>query len=297
MPQNNVINKNLKQYQENYIFIHPNGKPMFMGSKKRAEWYIKKGLANTINDNKIQLTFIPNGNGFPENDKFGMNEIKLRCVVTGKEDELQKHHVVPYCYRRHFPIEFKSKNHHDVVFMHYKAHEEYEIHATQFKKILSYAYGTPSIDKLNADYSRRLAKFKKSYRMILSCMGTYFSKYESLPNDRKLQLLELISKNSNISYEKLLSLTVIEFFYIYIKTSEYFREELKKYKDYYYSEYDHGYHVVQKLDTEEKINKFIYEWRKHFLLYAKPKFLPKGWNINYRTKVNYTKNEINTNSK
>jgi len=49
--------------------------------------------------------------------------------------------------------------------------------------------------------------------------------------------------------------------------------------------YDHGYHVVQKLDTEEKIMEFVKLWRKHFIDTMQPQYMPYGWSVDFRIKT------------
>ena len=49
--------------------------------------------------------------------------------------------------------------------------------------------------------------------------------------------------------------------------------------------YDHGYHVVSKLDDHEKIVEFVRMWRQHFVDTMKPQFMPLGWSIDFRVKV------------
>ena len=49
--------------------------------------------------------------------------------------------------------------------------------------------------------------------------------------------------------------------------------------------YDHGYHVVQKLDTEEKIEEFVKLWRNHFIDTMHPQFMPNGWSVDFRIKT------------
>jgi len=49
--------------------------------------------------------------------------------------------------------------------------------------------------------------------------------------------------------------------------------------------YDHGYHVVKKLDTEEKMVKFVKLWRNHFIETTSPKHMPTGWSVDFRIKT------------
>ena len=47
--------------------------------------------------------------------------------------------------------------------------------------------------------------------------------------------------------------------------------------------FDHGQLMVSKLDD---IDKFIKMWRKHFIDNMAPNFMPRGWSIQYKTKMN-----------
>ena len=48
---------------ESFAMLHPSGDLMCYTNKKRANWYIKLGLAKWINDNTFQLRFEPKGKG------------------------------------------------------------------------------------------------------------------------------------------------------------------------------------------------------------------------------------------
>ena len=61
--------------------------------------------------------------------------------------------------------------------------------------------------------------------------------------------------------------------------------DLKEMKDGLKTKYDHGYHLVQKLDTHEKLEAFVRRWRQHFLDTMNPEYMPIGWNVNYRCRV------------
>ena len=42
---------------------------------------------------------------------------------------------------------------------------------------------------------------------------------------------------------------------------------------------------MKKLDSHEKIEEFVKMWRAHFVQTMKPKYMPEGWSINFRVKV------------
>ena len=67
-------------------------------------------------------------------------------------------------------------------------------------------------------------------------------------------------------------------------SNEHFRmlEEFKQNNRIYY---DHGYHVMKKLDTEEKIENFVKLWRNHFINTMNPQHMPIGWSVDFRIKT------------
>lgn len=85
-------------------------KLMFRCNLRKINWYMKRGLAEKINDDplSIRLNFEANGTGEPED----VLKIKRenQCVVCGQTDidKLTKHHIVPYEFRKHFPEHYKS---------------------------------------------------------------------------------------------------------------------------------------------------------------------------------------------
>ena len=102
--ENNILQSGSNNLNtENWKVYHPNGKHMFNCGEKKTRWYLERNLAVDIGNKKIKLTFIPRGNGFEDNEEFGRGIREARCVVTGIEENLQRHHIVPYCYRTYFP--------------------------------------------------------------------------------------------------------------------------------------------------------------------------------------------------
>ena len=132
-------------------------------SKKRANWYIKRNLAQVLPDGNIKLCFAekeftPDYNNFKES-------YQDYCVCCGCKDDLTKHHVVPQQYFPYLPIEFKEFNHHDLLCMCRSCHNQYEDKANILK------------DKIYSDfvpmYYRRLVrdihliknlKYKRDYK-------------------------------------------------------------------------------------------------------------------------------------
>ena len=121
--------------------LSPDGLLMFRCQEKKINWYLKRDLAQIVNLDPltIKLNFEPNGLG-NHNKVYGLGEMDNLCVVCGNNIEITRHHVVPICYRRFFPIEKKSHNFHDVLSVCADCHENYEYYAFKFKLDLSVKY-------------------------------------------------------------------------------------------------------------------------------------------------------------
>jgi len=285
MPQTLKIgSKNLNN--ENWKVLHPDGHHMFTCGERKASWYLEKGLATTTDDLfTIQLIFNPKGNGFNSNEIFGLMGREVRCVVTGKKDGLQRHHIVPYCYRTHFPLEYKSKNHHDVVLVTYDIHEKYEKKAYDYKNQMAIDYGVPTLNELNLEYTKLLSDYSTDKVKMLSRFHSIFKNHKTIPPEVIIENLTHVSHYTDLTVEQLLKLNYIQLYKLYRilrKTHELAFEEFKEDNR---LQYDHGYHVVSKLDTHEKIKNFVKKWRVHFVETMKPKYMPLGWSVDFRVKV------------
>jgi hypothetical protein len=271
--------------KENWMVHHPNGRHMFTCGEKKAMWYLEKDLAKVIGNKKIKFTFDPRGNGFEDNEEFGRNARENRCVVSGVVDGLQRHHIVPYCYRSFFPEEYKSKNHHDVVLINYKPHADYEVKATQFKDEIARIYGVKTIAELNAEYTTKLREFSRDDVILISNIGSLFKSYHWISYELKLEKLKLISELSGIPFETLCSYNYLQLYKIYKYLSDEHFNNVDKFKAENRMYYDHGYHVIQKLDSEDKIENFVKLWRNHFIDTMNPQHMPIGWSVDFRIKT------------
>jgi transposase-like protein len=276
----------------NWKVFNENGKHMFTCGGRKADWYLKHDLANITGNKEITFNFTPNGNGFEDDEEFGRAERENICVVSGKSDDLQKHHIVPYCYRKYFPDEFKSKNHHDVVLIRYDKHHDYEMIASTFKDKIAEIYGVKTINVLNREYTAKLRKSGKKNAILSSTINSLFVKYGRLTQEEILIKIKIISKESKIPISTLKGYSYVQFykFYLYLKSKR--AEQINEIKIKNRTLYDHGYHVMKKLNTSEKLEDFIKLWRNHFIDNAKPKYMPTGWSVDFRTKTNLIGNNL-----
>jgi exonuclease 3'-5' domain-containing protein 2 len=273
--QNTIKVNSNRACGENWKVYHPEGKHMFTTSKKRVEWYLKRDLANVTGKNKITLTFNPKGKGYNENDVFGLSDLHRKCVVSGETDitKLQRHHIIPTMYRKHLPLEYKSKNRHDVVFIRYDLHEYYERYSDEYKDIISDKYGILSYSDLNLINSKRLSDFTKNEGKIMNICYTFLHKVNTVPIERQLQLAEIICRYENVDLTNL--------------TKEFFNEKFNEYSKLLRnlkknSMIDHGKMLIDQIDNYEE---FIIGWRKHFIETMNPLYMPNGWDIYSRCKV------------
>lgn len=271
---------------ENWEVYHPNGTHMFTCGEKKAKWYLNRNLAKRTDDGKIILTFEPRGQGFYDDEIFGKTIREPICVVTGVDYDLQRHHIVPYCYRTYFPVKYKSKNHHDVVLINHEKHSEYEVEATIYKDEIAEKYGVKTINELNSEYTRKLREVGRNNAILLNTLHSIFKTHHLISSEIKFKKLKMISELSGIPLKNILKYNYIQLYKLFTLVKKQHDEIIYKFKGDNRKLYDHGYHVVRKLDTEEKIKEFVKLWRVHFIETMKPKFMPAGWSVDFRIKRN-----------
>ncbi len=122
----------IRKPYDNFKMYHPDGTLMCYCSEKKAKWYATRGLG-VISNNKVKLTFAPNGYGEPDIILEGRKNF---CIVSGNETNLTKHHIIPTQYRKHFATIYKDKNSMDLAVLCRDTHNAYEIYADEFKEQL-----------------------------------------------------------------------------------------------------------------------------------------------------------------
>lgn len=247
------VEKDRKIYG-NCQVLSPEGILMFRCDKKKANWYVNRSLGEIINDEPltIRLNFQPKGLG-NHNKGFGLTEMGNKCVTCGTEEYLTRHHVVPYCYRRYFPLEVKSHNFHDVLSLCVDCHENYERKADELKKHLSETY--------NAPINGEMEIIKKDMVKFIKIASTILSPKRNIPTERLSML-----KNEFKSYFGIKRLTKKRL------------ESIANFKSSFIKK-THGEIVIESIDD---IQSFIEMWRSHFLEHNKCEHLPKNWSVKTR---------------
>lgn len=238
------------QYQ-NYRVLSPEGKLMFRTSKERADWYLSRNLAKVVENDAdgavLQLLFEPKGPGNID-DPFFEQKMENQCVVCGTLEDLTRHHIVPFCYRRLFPDDLKANASYDVMPLCVECHCAVERHAAQFKNELSKEYNAPFGEGIT--YNRELGSVKNAASAML--------KYrDMIPLPRQE---ELVARMENYLGRPPHTDDIIELADANCYNFENFRT--------------HAELLFSRLTNLED---FVFRWRKNFLETMKPQFMPNHW--------------------
>jgi cation-transporting P-type ATPase D len=241
---------------DNCLMLSPSGKPMFRCLKKKIYWYVDRGLAKIINEVEpltAQLLFSPKGTGH-FGDDFFLYPRANKCVVCGSVEKLTRHHIIPHCYVKFIPIEYRRNNSYDVMIMCAQHHGEYEEYAKLFKAELAEKYDAP----LHGIGGGAIPKRFKARAFV----NTLLEHKHQIPPERIQEMLDLIA--DALDYDKLTL------------------EDLKTLPEFTYStkpKIHHGAIVLSKVDD---LDNFVIMWRNHFLKTMQPKCLPKYWDSKRR---------------
>lgn len=247
----------------NCSIYHMDGTLMCYCSLKKMRWYLNKNLAHKIDDNSIELNFEPAGKGHAEDDYYLERKID-QCVVCGTKENLTKHHVVPYQYRKHFPNNKKTHTHFDVLCVCGECHDNYETEATKLNKKLAESYGIELTSPMDED--------EKRFLKVLSYVKALQSHADNIPEDRREIMLDFISSWNG---SKITLFDLDELADTFDGMSN-----VKK------GAYAPGGKILDAWlnENNNNLHNFIVMWRQHFLDITNPKFLSKHWLEEYKTR-------------
>ena len=119
----------------------------------------------------------------------------------------------------------------------------------------------------------------------VSKLYALFGSYEKIPHNIVLKNLRFVAEQVGMPYEQIVSYNYIQLYKMYLILKEEFDNDFEAIKKSHRERFDHGYHLMQKLKTHEDIEDFVKMWRAHFVQTMKPKYMPEGWSIDFRVKV------------
>jgi hypothetical protein len=173
-----------------------------------------------------------------------------------------------------------------VVLINHERHSEYEQEATRYKDVVAEMFGVKTISEFNIEYTSKLREIGKPNAILLSTMHSLFKTHDKIDRETKIGKLKQIADGTGLPLETVLGYNYIQLYKFYqLLRKEHIKEQYE-FKQANRIHYDHGYHLVQKLDSEEKIENFVKLWRKHFIDTMKPEFMPNGWSVDFRVKTN-----------
>lgn len=241
--------------------IHPDGSLMCHCNNKKANWYVKRGLAIWLDDKQFQLKFAPSGHG-KSNSAYYTQELENRCVVCGVQESemgLNKHHVVPYVFRSRFPVQYKESNHHDILPTCVNCHEAYEDEANDLKQKLALKVGVSINSPLseNEQYNKKILSARKvidkiNNKELIDSNGNLVS----IPEEKIQLLKEKASKELLPGENK--------------KSGAIWADKI----------------MLDVLNGDiNNLWNFIRMWRAHFIEHAQPQFLPKHWSVDHPLEI------------
>ncbi|KAM5274280.1 exonuclease 3'-5' domain-containing protein 2 [Ctenodactylus gundi] len=245
-------------------FLHaPDGQPLCTCDRRKAQWYLDKGIGELVSEEPfvVKLHFEPAGRPESPGDYYLMVKENL-CVVCGKTDSYIRKNVVPHEYRKHFPIEMKDHNSHDVLLLCTSCHAISNYYDNHLKQQLAKEFQAPIGSeeglRLLEDLERR--QVRSGARALLNA--------ESLPAHRKEELLQALRKFYNtdtITEEMLQEAASLE---TRISNENYV---------------PHGLKVVQchARGGLRSLMQLESRWRQHFLDSMQPKHLPQQWSVDH----------------
>ena len=237
-------------------------------STKRMKWYLKRKLAVSISVNEFVLLFDPNGAGNAQDVPYMLEKRENRCVVCGAIENLSRHHVVPRCYRTHFPEEYKDRNDFDILCLCIDCHEEYEKKAQMgLHKLLVNTFC--NVKLIVNEVKQDKENVRKAARALLR-------HNETIPEDHRKKLLGTLSDyfGKQVTLENLEELAESEGLLgtKQIRSKNYVGKSPKEVLDGFLKEHNNLF-------------EFIVMWRKHFLEKTNPKFLSSNWLENYNKRL------------
>ncbi|XP_074092143.1 exonuclease 3'-5' domain-containing protein 2 isoform X2 [Macrotis lagotis] len=245
-------------------FLHaPDGQPLCTCDRRKAQWYLDKGIGELVSEDPfvVKLQFEPSGRPESPKDYYLMVKENL-CVVCGKRESYIRKNVVPHEYRKHFPIQMKDHNSHDVLLLCTSCHAISNYYDNNFKQQLAGECGAPIGSeeglRLLEDPVRR--QVRSGARALLNA--------ENLPAYRKEELLQGIKEFFNTDTVTDLILQEAASLETRIANESYV---------------PHGLKVVQchAKGGLRSLMQLESRWRQHFLDSMKPKHLPQQWSVNH----------------
>ncbi|XP_058605768.1 exonuclease 3'-5' domain-containing protein 2 isoform X2 [Onychostoma macrolepis] len=248
-------------------FLHaPDGQPLCTCDKKKAKWYLEKGIGELVSEDPfvVRLLFEPSGRPDSQKDYY-LTAKENVCVVCGKADSYIRKNIVPHEYRRHFPAEMKDHNSHDILLLCTSCHAASNVHDGVLKQRLAEEHSAPQ----GCEEGIRLLE-DADRRRVRSAARALLSASDGMPQSRKEELLSVMQSffcngQQEVTQEMLQRAAALE---TRIFNESYVPHGLKVVQVYA----EHGLRGLMDLERC---------WRQHFLTSMQPRHLPPLWSVSH----------------
>lgn len=284
MCKNSIPTRNKPLYHNCYLQA-PDGDILCTCDRKKAEWYVTKGLGEVIMEEPftVKLKFEPSGRALGEVGQY-YTQVKLnQCVVCGTTEKFIRKNVVPREYRKYFPLVMKAHQSHDILLLCPTCHEVSNCHDLQLRRKLADMCDAPLAGPLT--YVRN--KYVNNWRKLQSAVKALRER-TTLPDARRKELEHYIL---DCTEQQEVTPILLDVLYKELKNAIISMPNHDQTKC-----QPHGLKVVQYFQKGEGgLVSLERMWREHFLVTMKPRYLPNLWSVRHnqeRLTIRQTQNRI-----
>ncbi|KAL6747759.1 hypothetical protein V8C86DRAFT_3033466 [Haematococcus lacustris] len=235
------------QLYDNCRILAPDGQPLCTCSAKKIAWYAARGLGQVVQEDPLtlQLAFEPAGRGHADDSYY--------IAYTS---------IVPHCYRRYFPLHYKSHLSHDIVLLCLRCHQECSKCDHQRMVHLGSHYDAPLRDE-----SQRM--LQDASRSTVRSAATALLKQGTIPQQRRQQLLQLVANGLGVAPEDVSHACLLQAAQLQPRMVN-------------PTWVSHAEKVAAALRDDATLEGFVRDWRRHFLESMRPRYLPPHWSVHSR---------------
>jgi hypothetical protein len=239
-----------KTHYDNVLILDCDGSPISTIDLRRLDFYKKNNLVDKQEDREgyssvYKLKFKANiAKGVSEINYLPVENI---CVISGDNNDLTLHHVVPYCIRKHLPVKYKGRSREWCVLLRDDIHSMVEDEVTKLYQ--------KDMDRYFKTHSKGISKYKKRFEMLRLIEGGY---WDNIPHEKQIKIM----MQSHVhDFDHLLNLSINDI------QSKYNKKKDKIYRNW----------VYDYIDRNGGVKKTYQMFGDHFKKTFKPKYLPKGY--------------------
>ncbi|XP_048004683.1 exonuclease 3'-5' domain-containing protein 2 isoform X2 [Leguminivora glycinivorella] len=253
-----------KPLYNNCYLQAPDGELLCTCDKKKALWYVDKGLATVESEAPltVRLRFEPAGRSVGQVGRYYQLAKENKCVVCGSTHSYIRKNVVPREYRKFFPEVMKDHSSHDVVLLCARCHQLSNTLDLRMRETLARKCHAPLSSGKN--YSAEDFNTKKMRAVARALLYQSRSLPEARRRALEAQLLQHYPQCEQIT-QQLLEEAAATAPEVVMKTEE----------------ECHGLKVVEYHLKHEGLLRLEESWREHFLTTMEPKYMPELWSIKH----------------